>query len=511
MCDEGHDKLENVRSLVSSRTPGRETYGGTSPSVVKPGELPAPRQPDHREVPSGVEALVPNAKQIVTEDAAAAEEIARIGAEVGKRRVYPVKPGERVLIVVDTHYDLAVAMAFVEAIHELASRADVVILDKGPKHDLHPWHDEVPGLVRGVGVGHRPPDYFRAPRDSYKFTLSDAPHFERDARWWETVAERYDVLFYGGAGPTPLKPYRYFRMPWRTISDLTNKAEEFPVEVWELIDEKAAHLVREAAKVTVTDPEGTEFRFTNYNDEKLYPGHSYRNRLAPSHIFGHPTYLRPEIDTTGVVAGTVNHASAFPYAKAHLENGRVVKVEGGGEYGELWRETLEETRSYQYRSLPGPGLFWLWEVAIGTNPKICRPPVRDVTTFPFPEIERRRAGIIHCGFGNPNNSDQEAHASMKGWPFGHVHIHLHFPTYTVTMPNGEEVTLIESGQLKLLEDPEVRELASHFGDPDDLLNVEWVPEIPGLNYAGDYWEDYAKNPIKFIKERAAVLNPDDSP
>ena len=43
-----------------------------------------------------------------------------------------------------------------------------------------------------------------------------------------------------------------------------------------------------------------------------------------------------------------------------------------------------------------------------------------------------------------------------------------------------------------LDDPEVRALASRYGDPDYLLAEDWIPEIPGINAPGDYLKDYAE-------------------
>ena len=45
-----------------------------------------------------------------------------------------------------------------------------------------------------------------------------------------------------------------------------------------------------------------------------------------------------------------------------------------------------------------------------------------------------------------------------------------------------------------LDDPEVRALASRYGDPDYLLAEDWIPEVPGINAPGDYMKDYAAQP-----------------
>lgn len=45
-----------------------------------------------------------------------------------------------------------------------------------------------------------------------------------------------------------------------------------------------------------------------------------------------------------------------------------------------------------------------------------------------------------------------------------------------------------------LDNPEVRALASRYGDPDYLLTEDWIPEVPGINAPGDYMKDYAPDP-----------------
>ena len=51
------------------------------------------------------------------------------------------------------------------------------------------------------------------------------------------------------------------------------------------------------------------------------------------------------------------------------------------------------------------------------------------------------------------------------------------------------------------DDPEVRDLAATFGDPDQLLSDDWVPEIPGITVPGDYAE-YATDPSRWIYANA---------
>jgi hypothetical protein len=95
------------------------------------------------------------------------------------------------------------------------------------------------------------------------------------------------------------------------------------------------------------------------------------------------------------------------------------------------------------------------------------------------EWERRRSGVIHMGFGTLWRSDEEKWAGENGILYGHLHIHLLFPTFTITTRSGKEYTIIRNGRLTALDDPEVRKLAEKHGDPAELLSEDWIPQIPG--------------------------------
>jgi hypothetical protein len=203
-------------------------------------------------------------------------------------------------------------------------------------------------------------------------------------------------------------------------------------------------------------------------------------------------------NAAGVVAGTTSHFSrAFPQVKVELEGGQIVKIVGGAAYGDAWRDLFEESKRTQYPCFPRPGLFYLWEVAIGTNPKILRPSGIEFHSSGGFEWERRRSGVIHMGFGTLWRSAEEKWAGEHGILYGHLHIHLLFPTFTVNTLSGKDYTIIRNGRLTALDDPEVRKLAENYGDPDDILREDWIPQIPGITAPGSY-DDYAKNPGAWI-------------
>ncbi|HJX11157.1 MAG TPA: hypothetical protein VJ733_11755, partial [Candidatus Binatia bacterium] len=98
-------------------------------------------------------------------------------------------------------------------------------------------------------------------------------------------------------------------------------------------------------------------------------------------------------------------------------------------------------------------------------------------------------------------SAEEKWAGENDILYGHLHIHLLFATFTITTKIGKEYTIIRNGRLTALDDPEVRKLAEKYGDPQDLLREDWIPQIPGITCAGSY-DDYAKNPGKWIYAKA---------
>ena len=330
---------------------------------------------------------------------------------------------------------------------------------------------------------------------------------------------KYSLIIAGHAGPPPPKD---FPCPWRRftltgLEDFAGPVINSPPELLKLIDEKTYNQVMSCKVLRFTDPEGTDVRWTNYDDKRFF---------LSDHIFARPYSIGygfgGKDDCVGVVAGTTCHLGAFPHCKAYIEGGQVVKLEGGGKYGEIWREKLEQYRNVKLPplSLPAqgglmlaedevaekyevsePGIFWYWECAIGTIPGIFRlAKEAQFECFGNALHERRRSGVIHHGFGPMLHGQRELIAA--GLPWVHVHIHSLFATLEGKTDKGKPITIIEKGHLTALDDPEVRLLASKYGNPDMLLTEAWIPAIPGINVPGDYMKDYARDPISWIKREA---------
>lgn len=407
---------------------------------------------------------------------------------------YDIKPGEKVLLVEKSTDDPAVTEALISAMHEIGAHIDIFhvdILDRPLT-----YIDEFRGMMYNV-AGIEPDPMF----DLWRSRI----------RWLEDVAQRegYSLLIQGEGGKLPdLDGVRYEGIPW--YHRITFPAAGYPWPVWDLINEVAWKPIWEqgrGGRARITDPEGSSLEFglreehwTAEHYESRNARRRFESKYYLGHLYGHPTPPYDAGTATGVIAGTLNHyGRPFPRAEAVLEEGRLVELRGGGEYGEFWRELMDTTKNIKYPEYPGEGLFWLWECAIGTHPKMVRPPVAFSLAGHAAMFERLRSGYIHFGIGTAHNNPSELWAREQGHPYGHVHIHQLFPTYTLITRAGEEIPIIERGRLVALDDPAVRRKAEEFGDPDDLLSEAWIPAMPGVTVEGDYERDYAPDPAAWIE------------
>lgn len=440
--------------------------------------LPAPRQqpPD----------LIGNAEDLVAKASMLCRRPARRNNMLPG---YGIERGEKVLLGIDSTYDLRVVEALRTAIQDLGAKVDLIMVDaSGPSRSVY--------NITGTPLDGA--DEARSIQPSITSDLRRNPYLVREI----ADRHRYDLVINGVAGPIPDVPYRWEKLPWTTVEQWSGEEITFPAELQIAIDEVVWEQINRCVRVRVTDPEGTDVTFSNYQDGRW---------LYMSHQWGKPLYITAQEDATGIIAGTMNHRGLFTWCEAVIEDGLVVQVNGGGDYGEIWREKLAQYRDvvlpgYRTRKLAGsrdlpqrhrPGFFWYWECAIGTMPKVFRP-----ATGLFDLLyERRRSGLVHHGFGP--NYDEISAVAEAGLPVRHCHLHNIFSTYVGTTARGEEITVIDRGRLTAFDDPRVRAVAERFGDPSRLLAETWVPEIPGLNASGAYYPCYGADPRSRVLAEAA--------
>src|SRR5689334_2598689 len=338
-------------------------------------------------------------------------------------------------------------------------------------------------------------------------------------------------VFWGAGGSTGLRRQLYpmqdkFLGTFTTdnIWNLESQMSTYPGDVWQLAEEQLLEPLVYVDRVEVTDPEGsdlhadiTEEMAQRWAAGAYQRGHLYMFPNQATGRFGYsfvnyPAFQQkwlprePIAKIEGVLAGTQGHGGFFPRWEIFFKNGFISDVKGGGAQGAALKEFLQypglNDLTFPYHNQPG--YWYLYEIAFGSHPKSFRHPgVMASTGNTSPE--RVRSGVIHWGLGIRLWHDPDAPTESKKWrefteehnvAFDHGwHTQTYFTTYKVRLRNANKwVDLLEKGHMTSLDNPEVRALASRYGDPNYLLTEDWVPEVPGINAPGDYLKDYAPNP-----------------
>lgn len=289
---------------------------------------------------------------------------------------------------------------------------------------------------------------------------------------------------------------------WNSLWDYINvrnfqavATEKYPTDVWRLSEDKVMEVLPWVEQVHIHDPEGTDIRFSiTAKDAEVWAKGAYQ----PSHLFMNPLQgtrniyfnyglhdvVVPRIN--GVVAGT---GGGSLYKKIYIEDGLVSRVEGGGRLKEVWDAYLSnpELANVQVPHFPNKGFLWCYEFSFGSNPKARG---------------NGRAGSFHWGFGiETGNPEIVQYLKERNLPNDHWdQMNTLFTTYEIKLRGKDRwVKIVEKGHLSALDNPEVRALASRYGDVDEILQERYVPGIPGINVPGDYFRDYAKNPAAYNK------------
>lgn len=229
------------------------------------------------------------------------------------------------------------------------------------------------------------------------------------------------------------------------------------------------------AFVRVTDPQGTDISFEGYSmctkvdlnsdeDKPFYTFGTEQVGLLPQ---------KPVPNAEGVIVSTSIHTGRVPEMRLTVKNGQGVKIEGGGQAGIQWARDWEKGKNAKsndrqtiFGGHSGPGINWFEELMYGIHPKAFR--IGHKYRYEGSDAfagwigGTRRSGVLHFGFGG----------GIDEW-YRHRDLEVFAPTLTI---NNE--VIIDNGRLKILDEPEIREEASKYGDPDYLLTEKWIPEIP---------------------------------
>ena len=279
------------------------------------------------------------------------------------------------------------------------------------------------------------------------------------------------------------------RFPYYTPEMMALSGINYPDELFEAINKKVWQQVYGAREIRVTDPLGTDLTV------RLDPGYWERLREAykdfvtdetgviwPGHIMIVPFFSR-ELASGKLVSDTL-HGGHIPETTVLIQNGRYAEVSGRGSFAEYLREVKQQYAGVTLPGAPGPGADFFMEISVGTQPKASRAPVEELSGvarfFGFAE-GRKRAGVIHISFGTPSSQFVEVQSDStklleflkeKDLIVQHMDAEIYHATYTV---DGKEI--VKDGRLLILDDPEIRQIAFKYGNPDELLRVDWIPPM----------------------------------
>ncbi|MGH9325303.1 MAG: hypothetical protein ACRD2B_01235, partial [Terriglobia bacterium] len=537
--------------------------GGTS-SQQSAYKYPAPRWPSYVRAPKTVAEVMPYARALVRNKAG----FEGLGMGV-------MKPGGTVAIVVPEGANPIIMAAIRRALLERKIKSailhdyDLVGVSKQDAEALsnyeHAWTSEA-GYMEVRFVWFRtwtdpnvPKEWLKAVRPDLYAKLFPPNHImpaslrpamkklTRDNVGKALVAyldkhPEITGVFWGQGGGTGLRrdmhPYESTFLgifPYFDRWSVMTQVPSYPADVWMLSEEKTIEPIAFVDKLHVTSPQGTAIncnipaemsqRWARgvYQRGHLYMFPNQSDGRFPYSVVNYPSQQgtwdprAPLALINGVIAGTSGEVGFNPLIKDYYKNGYLVKVEGGGTYGELLRTFLAKYPKINSLTFPfegKPGFFYLYEIALGTNPKWFL----DLDSMMHDSLgsERMRSGVFHFGLGMRLYHDPSGPVPSPAWlafikkyklPGDHdFHLLNFFVTYQLHLRNTDKwVNLVYTGHLTSLDNPEVRALASRYGDPNKILAESYIPNMPGINAPGSF-QEFASDPWKhYMETRSEIL------
>ncbi len=465
----------------------------------------SPMAPAFKE-PRSTEDCLPQARQMVRK-------------EYGRTAMGPIKKGERLLIITLPDQNQYVREAITIACEE-AGAVEVKFMNAsdltGKKERMFSVEDgweEVKMMEEGIASGS--PETadlatgMNVATPLYRY-LKEHPEYTK--LFWDLGARNQKVEVLKDLG-------RIFKANW-----LFNNWEEFLSPAWVFPDELSLEIERkvidvlgEAAFVRITDPEGTFLEFAVSAEEAKrwqmgawLKGHLYmepfQSTVQEGEVVAHSAEAIPVFrNANGVLAGTSNHRGFFPRIELYIENGRLVEVKDGGRYGDGIRALMEKYKNIHWPGYPEKGYFWFCDCALCTTVKAFRRTSDMFNSYwGFPNIsERNRAGVFHFGIGSRRHFREHLpFAREHDLPLGHIHVHNYFATYEIKLRGSENwYKVVDKGWMTAMSNPDIRALATKYGNPDQLLSYDWTPPLPGINCEGNYLRDYASDPVAYLRGR----------
>jgi hypothetical protein len=525
----------------------RKEFGLIGPGPSKP--YPAPRFPASLKAPNSVEDMMPGARAAVAQTSGRSP----IGLVKRGEKVLIVVPYDANTFVQDAIarafkergvtvtilYEYEAAGVTKDAVASFSKAKQVFTASDGQQEPAEWFFRSLPDPDKTkVWLKDKDPELSKAMFPDFKFKDEKESELSRNYnRMVRAGLVKYlddhpeiDKVFWRTGGRTRTRTYlnqhsRKFvgNYTYNSHFDLMSHVPDFPSDVWRLIETKTIESLAYVDRIEASDPEGLviaadisapisgQWAKGVYQQGHLYMYPNQSSGRWPYSLVNYPNfeteYLPPvQVEARGIIASTNNHLSTHPRMEIELAGGKIKEVRGGGLYGEFMRLALTYPgmQTLTWPLYQKPGYFWLYEAGTATNPKYFKHP--DELLEGRNSSERNVGGVIHWSFGTESQHGPEDVGKVtplrKGFgeqnnvPLEHCcHNHTLMVTYQVRIRELDQwLTLIENGRLAALDDPQVRALASRYGDPDEVLKQDYVPPLPGINVPGDYNKDYARDP-----------------
>lgn len=455
-------------------------WGLASLGSAQTDSLPAPRSLKLPKITS-VEDLMPYARQYVNNPFRGIYSLMK--PTVG------VKKGEKVLLLAESTMDPLVLAAVHRALLEAGAQVNVINLygfpelthpiDLGVKYIIDLWWPEwVWQAIEGNEV------LIAACQLDYVHVIPNS--------WFKE------------------RKLRFVRLPFGAREQLASALVTYPNEIFDALSHKVWSQVRGAKQVRITDPLGTDIT-VNLDEEYWKTVESQYKRdydldfntpYFPGHITIQPFLSKQPVE--GKIVVTALHGGLVPMTTFTVANGRETSIAGSGLHVacalkpgakhtvtgkpkddprvvEYMREVCEKYQSIHFPGSPAPGANFLVEISLGVQPKAFRMPNPEKYSggarfWGWAEA-RKRSGVLHIAFGSSTAIFGGGQAIIdfvteKKIRVQHMDTELYFPTYYV---DGKKI--VDNGHLLALDDPEIREVAAKYGDPDELLREDWIPKV----------------------------------
>jgi hypothetical protein len=240
----------------------------------------------------------------------------------------------------------------------------------------------------------------------------------------------------------------------RTPEALGSEYGRYPLELFFAIGQKMLERVQRARRLRLTTKAGTDISMSIhprrmggyfYHPRKGWPG---QNKAFPGGEFG----IYPEDPCNGVVAVEGFQPDVAP-PQSILDQPLMVTVKDHWAVGfegphADWLQDHLDRRGDDYARL-------FCEVMWGIHPRAGVPGCRAAAN----------PNLLHVALGNFQYAGGRYYSKMQ------LPMYVWQPTVTL-----DDEPILLDGQLLLLQDPELRELASRYGDPDQLLAIRPVPK-----------------------------------